>query len=209
VTHTVDREKKYDEWDTPWPFIEFAKGEGKTEQRVFPFYSEARSPIQEDKWFCWPVYKYNKIDSPPLLRERTRIMFFLYSDLKMKSTETGRRLRRVDFFPFYTYHRQLNGKERFQALAIMEPFFPNNGKIEREYAPIYSLWTVEKNPVNGAESRSLLWNLYRRDTSPRVKKISLLFGLFQYQSTPATSQWRVCYIPVGRASQGTGPSSSK
>ena len=36
-----DRDKKYREWDAPWPFIEFAHGEGKTTHRVWPFFSRS------------------------------------------------------------------------------------------------------------------------------------------------------------------------
>ncbi len=32
-----DREKKYREWDAPWPLIVFARGEGKTTTRIWPF----------------------------------------------------------------------------------------------------------------------------------------------------------------------------
>ncbi|HWF18742.1 MAG TPA: hypothetical protein VG754_05715, partial [Verrucomicrobiae bacterium] len=208
LTHTIDREKKYVEWDAPWPLVEFAHGEGKTERRVWPFFSRAHNENLEDVWYCWPVYKRNRIHSPPLERERTRIMFFLYSDLKMKSTETGREMRRRDFFPFFSRTRDLNGNERLQVLAILEPIYSGNKGMESEYAPVYSFWRAEKNPKTGAASQSLLWDLYRRDTSPQNKKISLLFGLLQYQSTPAGKRWRVCYIPMGKSRAPAGEKTS-
>ncbi|MDB6020443.1 MAG: hypothetical protein JWQ04_300 [Pedosphaera sp.] len=198
VTHTVNREKKYTEWDAPWPLVEFAHGEGKTERRVWPLFSEAHSPTSESDWYLWPVYKYNRIVSPPLYRDRTRILFFLYSDMNLKSTETGRSLRRTELWPFFTRRRDLNGNERLQVLAILEPIFPGNKGFEREYSQVYALWRAEQNPKTHATSQSLLWNLYRRETAPEHKKISLLFGLFQYQLSPAGRQWRVCYIPVGK-----------
>ena len=34
-----DREKKYHEWDGPWPFVVVARGEGKTTTRFFPLFS--------------------------------------------------------------------------------------------------------------------------------------------------------------------------
>ena len=38
---------------------------------------------------------------------------------------TERRLkRRVDFWPFYTFHRDMDGNRRLQVLAPLEPFFP-------------------------------------------------------------------------------------
>ena len=90
VTHTIDREKRYEEWDAPWPFVEFARGEGKTESRVWPFYSQAHNQSLTDNWYAWPVYKYNRLVSEPLDRERTRILFFLYSSVNEKNTETGK-----------------------------------------------------------------------------------------------------------------------
>ena len=78
----------------------------------------------------------------------------------------------------------MDRSERLQALAMLEPFFPNNRTMAREYSQIWSLWRSEKNPNTGAASQSLLWNLYRHENDPGTKKTSLLFGLFQYQSTP-------------------------
>jgi hypothetical protein len=198
-THTIDDERKYHEWDAPWPLIEFARGEGKHTSRVWPFISHAHNQSLRDDWYAWPIYKLNEIHSPPLDRSRMRIMFFLYSDVKERNTEVQTMKRRVDFLPFYTWHRDFDGKERLQALAILEPFFPSNKSIERDYSPIWSLWRAERDPKTGANSQSLLWNLYRRDREPEAKKISLLFGLFQYESRAEGKRWRVCYIPFGKA----------
>ena len=57
---------------------------------------------------------------------------------------------------------------------------------------------IAENAKSGADSQSLLWNLYRRDTAPDSKKCSLLFGLFQYQSKPEGKTMRLFYIPVSR-----------
>ncbi len=198
ITHTLEREKKYDEWDAPWPLIEFARGEGKTTSRVWPFFSQARNRFLEDDWYLWPVYKYSRLTSAPVDRERTRLLFFLYSDMQERNTATGKALRRTDLFPFFHYKREFNGNNRLQILSILEPIFPEHKSLERDYAPLYSFWREEKNPATGAACQSLLWNLYRRDTAPGEKKISLLFGLFRYQSSPAGRHWRLCYIPVGK-----------
>jgi hypothetical protein len=191
-----DREKKYREWDAPWPLIVFARGEGKTTTRVWPLFSQAHSPTQESDFYLWPIYKYNRLRSEPLDSRRTRICFFLYSDRIDENTTTKVARRRVDFFPFYTYHRDYNGDNRLQVLALLEPFLPVNKSIERNYSPLWSLWRAEKSPRTGAASQSLLWNLYRHESRPDSKKCSLLFGLFQYESGPKGKRMRVCYIPV-------------
>ena len=197
ISHATDREKNYTEWDTPWPLIVFARGEGKTTSRVWPFYSHAANTNLESNFVLWPLYKYNRVHSDPLDRERTRILFFLYSDTRQKNTATGAFRHRVDFWPFFTHQRDYDGSTRLQILSILEPFLPTNKSVERDYSPVYSFWRQERNVKTGAASQSLFWNLYRRETTLDSRKCSLLFGLFQYQSGSDGRRLRLFYVPVG------------
>lgn len=194
-----DREKKYREWQAPWPLVEFARGRGKYTSRVWPFYSHSYNSNLLSDFYLWPVYKLQRIHAPPLDRRRTRILFFLYSDQITRSTETGRSGRRVDLWPFFTFHREASGNRRLQVLGILEPFFPDNPSIEREYAPLYSFWRAEKNPRTGAASQSLLWNFCRRQTTADSTRVSAFFGLYQHQAGPAGSRVRLFYIPFNTA----------
>lgn len=193
-----DREKKYREWEVPWPFIVFARGEGKTTTRFWPMFSRAHSPTLESDSYLWPIYKYNRIHSDPLDRRRTRILYFLYSDTRTTNTETQASQRRVDLWPVFTHRRDYNGNTRLQVLAVLEPFLPGSHKTERDYSPLWSVWRAEKNARSGAASQSLLWNLYRRETTAASKKCSLLFGLFQYQSGAEGKRLRALYLPLGK-----------
>ncbi|MSU56909.1 MAG: hypothetical protein EXS35_01780 [Pedosphaera sp.] len=197
-TRTDDRVKKYREWDVPWPLLVFARGEGKTTTRVFPLFSQSHNAALESDYYLWPLYKYNRLHADSLDRDRTRILWFLYSTVNEKNLETGAARQRTDFWPFFTRRRDFNGNSRWQILAPLEPFLPNHKSIERNYSPVWSVWRSEKNPKTGHASQSLLWNLYRRETTPDARKCSLLFGLFQYQSTPDTKHWRLFYIPVSK-----------
>jgi len=201
VTHTVDREKQFTEWAAPWPLIVFDRGEGKTTTRIFPLFSQSHNAKLESDWFLWLVYRFNRFHSAGLDRRRTRILLFLYSDVTEKNLETGAALHRADFWPFFTARRDFDGSKRLQVLSILEPFLPNNKSVERDYSPLYSLWRAEKNGKTGATSQSLIWNLYRHEATPESKKLSLLFGLFQYQSGVKGKQWRVMYIPFGENEQ--------
>jgi hypothetical protein len=191
-----DREKKYREWQTPYPFVVFANGEGKTTRRVWPFFSQSHSPILQSDFYLWPIYKYNRAHIDPLDRERTRILFFLFSDTTERNTETKKFRRRVDFWPLFTHRRDFNGNSRLQVLAPLEPLVPGAHKIERDYSPVWSVWRSERNAQTGATSQSLLWNLYRREASPERKKVSALFGLFQYQKTETGKKLRLFFIPL-------------
>ena len=210
-----DREKKYREWQMPWPIVDIARGEGKHTTRFFPLFQQShsgsappfsgpgsRAPrastnafLQSD-FYLWPIYKYKRVRSEPLDRERTRILFFLYSDTWQKNTETGESQRRRDFWPFYTYKNDYNGNSRLQILALLEPLVPGSHKIERDYSPVWSLWRSENNPREHASSQSLLWNLYRHQTSPETKYTSALFGLFQHRSDAKGKTVRLFYIPI-------------
>ena len=207
-THTVDREKKFEEWGAPWPIIVFGRGEGKTTRRVWPFFSQSSNGILESDFYMWPVYKFNRVRADPLDRQRTRIFFFLYSDLIEKSTETGAAMHRTDVWPLFTRKQDLNGNSRLQILSILEPLIPNNKSIERNYSPLWALWRSEQNAKTGAASQSLIWNLYRHETTPESKKCSLLFGLFKYQSSPEGKRWRLFYIPIGGAKKAPAANSA-
>ncbi len=198
VTHTMDREKNYTEWAAPWPLIVFARGEGKYTSRVWPFFSQAHNDTLESNWYLWPVYRYNRVTSAPLDRERTRLLLFLYSDIVERNTETGTALRRRDLWPLFTVRRDHEGPKRLQVLSILEPILPNNKSIERNYSQLWSIWRSEKNGRTGASSQSLLWNLYRRDAGSDFRKFSLLFGLFQYESGAEGRRWRLFFIPLGK-----------
>ena len=191
-----DRENKYHEWEGPWPFVVVARGEGKTTTRVFPLFSRAHNDTVEDIFYLWPLYKYKRLHAEPLDRERTRILFYLFSSVTEKNTETSAERQRVDFWPLFTWRHDFNGNRRLQILALVESAVPNNRGVERNWSPLWSLWCSEHNPQAGAASQSFFWNLYRRDTTPVSKKCSLLFGFFQYQSDSEMKKLRLFYIPV-------------
>jgi hypothetical protein len=195
-----ERGKKYHEWQGPWPLVIFTRGEGKTTSRVFPLFSESRNAVKESDSYLWPLYVYHRTHAGSLDQKKTRVLFYLYSKTTEQNTQTGVEKRRLDMWPFFTWHRDFNGNERLQVLAPLEPVLPNNRGIERNWSPLWSFWRAEDNAKTGAASRSLLWNLYRRDTAPAHKKVSLLFGLFQYQSDGETRQTRWFYFTVSKTS---------
>jgi hypothetical protein len=195
-SHVTDREKKYSEWQLPYPIVIFARGEGKTTTRIWPLFSHAQTTNQESTFYLWPAYRKTHVHGETLDRTRLRIFLYLYSDIRQKNLETGKASRRQDFWPFFTRTQDLNGNDRLQIFAPLEPILPFSTSAEREYSPVWSVWRAEKNPSTGAASQSLLWNLYRRDLTPTTKNVSLLFGLFQYHSDLAGKTTRWFYFPA-------------
>jgi hypothetical protein len=194
-TKIVNREGNYREWGAPWPLIDFARGE-KTVNRVWPLFGFGKNQSLESDFVLWPVYKYNRATAESLDRERMRILFFLYSDLIERNTTRHTAKRRTDLWPLFTARRQHDGSERLQIFAPLEPIIPENTSMERLYSPLWSIWRSEKNGKTGAYSESFLWNLYRRDETKTEKKVTFLFGLFQYRSGEAGKHLRLFYIPL-------------
>ncbi len=205
-TRTEDREKQYREFDAPWPFVVFARGPGKTANRIWPVFSKARTKEVETGFYAWPLYKYTKVDAFPLKQNHWHILFYLYSDLSQLHQETKEEFHRRNFWPLFTYRKEFDNRERLQVLALLEPFLPASHSVERDYSPVWSLWRSEKNPKTGSSSQSLLWNLYRHEVTPEKKKSSLLFGLFQYQTGVEGRKLRLFYIPMGTKKAASKPS---
>ncbi len=195
VTHTIDQEAKYEEWDAPWPLVEFAKGEGKQTTRVFPFYSDARTANARSAFFMWPFYKFNQTKAEPLNRERTRYLLFLYSDILEENTTNKTSFHRRDLWPFFSWRKGHDGNEKLQVLSLLDPILPGYASIERIYDPVYALYREEHNAKNGDESRSILWNLYRSEKQGETRRQRALFGLFQREKTADHTKWRIFFIP--------------
>jgi hypothetical protein len=143
--------------------------------------------------YLWPVYQYHDFHSEALEQKRQRVLFVLYENTEEKNVATGKTKRRVDMWPFFTWHRDFTGRERLQVIAPWEPGVPDNAGIERNYSPLWSFWRAEYNPQDGHRSASLLWNLYRRESTPARRNSSLLFGLFQYKQEDGSKQLRCFY----------------
>lgn len=205
LSHVVDRGQQYEEWNAPWPLVEYVRGPGKETTRLWPLFSHAANSNLVSDFVLWPVYKLNRIISPPLDRRDVRILFFEYRDVIDRNTETGMSRRHSTLWPLYSYHRDLKGNRRLQVLAVIEPFVPENPVVEREYAPIYSFWRSEENARTGASSRSLLWNLYREERTPLTRRTSFFFGLWQRESGPEGRRSRLFFVPLGPSPRPAGP----
>jgi hypothetical protein len=195
VTVIHDRVKNYKETGAPWPLIVFRRGEQTHIDRVWPFYSRGTNQHLESTWYLWPVYKYNRFHTESVDRERTRLLLFVYSNIREENLETRAHRRRLDLWPLFVKRRDWNGDERLQILAPIEPILPNNKSIERNYSPLWSVWRSARNARTGETSQSLLWNLYRRETAPMRSNISALFGLVQREARHGEARWRFFWWP--------------
>jgi hypothetical protein len=188
-----DRENKFRQFNAPWPLIGFARGEGKRLDRVIPFYSVGRTTNVTAISYMWPIWKQRQLEMPDYSRDRRQVGIILYADERETYKASGQTARRIDAWPFFSWVRDTEGNERLHALSVLEPL-KKGAAIRRNWEPLWSVWRSERDGDTGANSQSFAWNLYRRDEGPDVTKGSILFGLVQYQKTPAGRRWRWFYM---------------
>lgn len=211
-SHLVDRKRGIERWDTPWPFINFTRGK-KRDDRIFPFYANEINGKDEEGFILWPLYRYNTITLQDYRRERSTILFYLYSDTREKPIiQGGRSGRRIDVWPFFTYNRDREGNRSFHFLSLLEPFRPDKGGIEKNYAPFWRLYEWKKDK-DGRVVSSFLWNTFRAEAEKDAKKVYFLGGLFGYKSDSHKKTIKLFYFPINISSQNKaivmGDSSSR
>lgn len=180
----------YREWSAPWPFIAWSDGPGRQVRRVFPLYGRGGKPGFRSDFVLWPLYVHRAARDTAFERDRWRFLYWAYSDLREVNPVTGAARRRRDLWPLFSWSRDLEGRERLQVLAPLEPLRPGNGAFERLYSPVWSLWRQQRDPVSGRHHASLLWNLWRREGEPGRTRTSCLFGAVRTEKTAAGRRWR-------------------
>ncbi len=212
-SYTEDRVKNSKSWNAPWPLVRVTRGEKYHGLKILPFYSDETMDVKRERWYIWPIYKIEELNSDLIERRRDRILFFLFQNLRETKFETGDSQHRVDFWPLFGY-KQKNGVSHLHVLALLETFFPGNESIERLWAPLWRVYQ-QKWDQQGNHAVSLLWNLYwherqgdriawelfplfgyRKESANEVD-ISFLKGLIRYRNGDSGKQLNLFYLPWG------------
>ncbi len=165
------------------------------------------------------MYRIEQLQTEMLDRRRDRVLFFLYSDLResWNGQEVPAKRRRA-LWPLFTYEN-VQGVSRFHTLSLLEPFFPENPAIERNWSPLWRLYQ-RRWDEHGNEVSSLLWNLYWKERRgddlameifPLVRyqreddrvDLRLLKGLVRYRRGEQGRQINLFFLPWGFGSAGS------
>ena len=187
-TYTHDREKRYEEWDLPWPMIKIARGQTRNITRFLPLFSmEERTLRQEfllkelkssDLMILFPLYVRSREEIAGSVKVRHRVLWWVYSDTREEGKDGS--TRRMDVWPFFRYTRDREGAVELQTLALLEAFMPGNEKIERNYSPLWAVYTYRRNPA-GEQVWSFLWNLLRHEEGKEGQAVEILGPLLAYR----------------------------
>jgi hypothetical protein len=192
--YTRNRERHFEEWDAPWPFLKIARGAGRNITRVFPLFGVEdrvlrnefllREVKYHDWYLAYPLYIRNEEQYLDGRKVRDRVLFWLYSDQREEGRDGS--TRRVDAWPFLRYERDREGNEIFQTLALLEAFAPGDERLERSYSPLWSIYSYRRNPA-GSAVHSFLWNFVRHEETALGRSVEVLGPVLRYQEAEGQS----------------------
>jgi hypothetical protein len=132
----------------------------------------------DDFAVLFPLYIRQREEIIGSRKVRHRIFWYLYSDIQEEGRDGS--TRRIDAWPLMRYDRDREGTVVFQALALLEAMLPRNEWIERNYSPLWALYTYRANPA-GESVHSFLWNLVRHEETQAGRSIEVLGPVLAYQ----------------------------
>ncbi len=193
----------------PWPFIRWKKGK-VNQMYVWPLWGKKQISGDKKWFFLWPIVHNRNIERLTYRIHRFKIIPFVsYATKTAKSGKLDRDTRHADgevfdryfkLWPLLSYERR-DDVLRFRVLALWP--MRNQAGVERNLAPLWSLYTHERDGAN--TETELLWGLYRHRRSAEIRSLSL-FPIYQSTSSPKTEQprhkWSFFYGLVGYGREG-------
>lgn len=191
---STDKEKNYTEYSAPWPIWVFGKGPERDKFHLWPLYGHDRTKTSSKKFYFGPLYQTSELNTDKILRQRRRLLAWLYQHTHEERKETGVIKDRRDLWPLFTHVRDGDTRS-LQIFSPLEPLMPGNKKgIARNYSPLFALWHSRENTATGSATSSFLFNLYRGERTPESKKCSLLFGLIRYKKDEEGKELRLLWL---------------
>ena len=214
-SHIDDARKDLEEWNFPWPIFRIMNGKDRQILRLLPFYSDDRDTKFHARWLMWPLYKEEESVTPTYSSERQRVLYWLYSNTQEQYVGDDKPYRhRVDLWPLFTFEEK-GGLSHFSTLALLEPFFPGNEQIERNWSPLWRIYQRRWDHA-GNEASTFLWNLYwkerrgddllfelfpliyyRDEETQQRFELALLKGLYRYKKNSDQACSYLFYLPWG------------
>jgi hypothetical protein len=206
-SYTRNRTADFEQWDLPWPFFRYIKGESLYGIRFFILYSyRVREGKSKRGFILYPLFRYweDRIGDT-----QQRAYFIFFSRIEKSTDDQGvKKDRTFRIWPLFDYGREEGGRETFSAFYLLP--FKEEG-LERNLFPLFRIFRWEKNP-QGDVSANLLWGFFQRIKKEEFdyweiahligskkgrgyKSVSVLKGLFLYKREGETSALRFFYLP--------------
>lgn len=188
----------------PWPFVQYRNRDGDKKLYLWPLWGTKQNGPVRSSFFLWPIVGTRHVEKASTTRKHFRVVPFFFADSTTRhetSTEedldstaeevTGRYWK---LWPLASYRRQENDR-RFRLLELWP--LKHTGPIDRNYAPIWTLYQRESNGTSMQEE--FLWGLYNRRKASCGSTRMSVFPFFKRDSCPAEdrSSWSVLSGLIG------------
>ncbi|MBN1674070.1 MAG: hypothetical protein JXR37_23675 [Kiritimatiellae bacterium] len=194
------RGKKQNVTYCPWPF--FQKSSGTIDKLYFwPVWGrKAKGNIRQNFLF-WPVFSKEIRETPRDVSKSYAARPFVYyqSRTDKEPAAAEPRTKYLKIWPLLCYEKKESGR-RLRLLDLYP--LKNNPGIERNWAPLWTLYSYEGNARE--KEYELLWGLFRRRTRPQQEVYTSLFPLVAWRATADGSarEWSVLKGLVGYSRDG-------
>jgi len=205
--YTHDEDDHYTQWDFPWPFIQWAKGDEKSIFRIFPLYGQKYWEERQTGYVFWPIYWYDHHDDDGYQKVLNRYLLLSKDQTEVWKDE-GKRARIFRLWPLFYHRQEKEGAVYFYWPALIPLDFEG---YERNWVPLLSLYEYRRDPKGDSESK-FLWGLcvHRKSAARELFELSffltyyeaeeqiyfsLLKGLLEYRADGPKRVLRVLYSP--------------
>ena len=187
----------------PWPFIQIASGD--IEKLYFwPIWGHKRAYGSPYTFFLWPIVRYWEQMDGGIRGDQLMIMPIWYSKTNIKPADNKGTIKPVvverqsKCWPFYNYTREKD-KSRLGIPALCP--FRSIEAIERNYAPLWTLYTRQQN--GALVEDDVLWGLFRHRRGPGERQVEL-FPVFRVARNDHnnTRSWSLMKGLVARRQHG-------
>jgi hypothetical protein len=175
--YTYDEEDHYTQWDFPWPFFQWAKGDDKSIFRIFPLYGYKYWEGQERGYVLWPLYWYDRQVEEGYRKVRNRYLLLSKDQTEVWENE-GKRARILRIWPLFYYGLRKEGAVHFYFPALIP--IDDEG-FERNWGPLFRLYEYHRNPAGESESK-FLWGFYVHRKNAMRELYELSFFLTYYSA---------------------------
>jgi hypothetical protein len=205
--YTYDEDDHYTQWDLPWPFIQWAKGDEKSIFRIFPFYGRKNWEGFARGYILWPIYWYFSEEDDQYKKVINRYLLLSKDEARVWKKE-GKEERRLRVWPLFYYRQEKEGSEYLYWPCLIPVDYEG---YERNWVPVLSLYEYRRSPQGARESK-FLWGFYvhRKNATRELFEVSflltyyleedlsyfsLLKGLLEYRADGTQRTLRVLYSP--------------
>ncbi len=185
ATHTPSRY----ELQAPWPFFRYSRGD-VDKLYFWPIWGTREQGPLRRSFLLWPIGRASRVERNDETRKTLTVLPVLHTE-RATARNGSVTERYFKLWPLFMY-RRVGDASMVRSLALSP--FKHSPPVERNYAPLWSLYTYEHR--DHASEHELLWGFVRKRETAQGKSLSI-FPLWSQDSTRVPERGLSCSIRTG------------